>query len=48
LTGMGDPFEEPLNPELVVDTEHHNVAQTTDQVVAYLERERLLPAPARA
>ncbi|HYA58076.1 MAG TPA: adenylyl-sulfate kinase [Thermoplasmata archaeon] len=43
VTGVDDPFEEPLNPDLVVDTAHLDVAQSTDRVLAYLADHRLIP-----
>jgi adenylylsulfate kinase len=44
VTGVDDPFEEPLNPDLVVDTAHLNVAQSTQRILDHLA-ERNLVAP---
>ncbi len=36
LTGVDDPFEEPLNPDLIVDTSVHSVDETAQRVVEHL------------
>ncbi len=36
FTGVSDPYEEPLQPELVVDTEQEDLAQSTERVLARL------------
>jgi adenylylsulfate kinase len=36
VTGVDDPFEEPLNPELTVDTSALTVDQSVDRIVKYL------------
>jgi adenylylsulfate kinase len=43
LTGVDDPFEEPLNPDLVVDTAHLDVAQSTRRVLEYLIARKFVP-----
>ena len=51
FTGVSDPYEEPLKPEVVVETDSETLEQSTAKVIAkleelgYLEPER---APARA
>jgi len=37
FTGVDDPYEEPLNPELVLDTERETVEESVHKVLAYLE-----------
>ena len=37
LTGIDAPYEEPENPELVVDTDKYNVVECTDIVIKKLE-----------
>ena len=39
LTGVGSPFEKPQSPDLVVDTEQLDLAQSVDMVLGFL-RER--------
>ena len=37
FTGVDDPYEEPANPELVVDTEQHDPEESARLIVAKLE-----------
>lgn len=37
FTGVSDPYEEPLNPELVLDTEHCTPEQNADRVLEWME-----------
>lgn len=36
ITGLNDPFEEPLNPDLVVDTSSDPAGVSADKIVAHL------------
>ena len=36
FTGIDDVYEEPLHPEITVDTEQHTVQQSVEVVMAYL------------
>jgi sulfate adenylyltransferase/3'-phosphoadenosine 5'-phosphosulfate synthase len=38
FTGVSDPYEEPLNPEVVCDTSRESLEQSLSKVVAALER----------
>jgi adenylylsulfate kinase len=38
FTGIGDPYEEPLSPEVVVGTESGSIAQCVGSIMAKLER----------
>ncbi|NPA97674.1 MAG: adenylyl-sulfate kinase [Crenarchaeota archaeon] len=42
FTGISDPYEEPENPEIVVDTEKSSVDDNVRKVIAYLEEKRLI------
>ena len=42
FTGISDPYEEPLNPEVVVDTEKETVAESLAKIVGYLEEQGYL------
>lgn len=42
LTGVDDPFEEPLNPDLTVDTDRNSVSEATDRILRFLEEQRLV------
>src|SRR5205809_130222 len=43
FTGVNDPYEEPSDPELVLDTEAHTPEESAALVVAELERLGLIP-----
>jgi len=43
FTGVSDPYEEPSDPEIVLDTEAHSAEDSAALVVAELERLGLLP-----
>jgi len=43
FTGVSDPYEEPSEPEIVLDTEVHGPEESAALVVAELERLGLLP-----
>jgi adenylylsulfate kinase len=42
FTGVSDPYEEPLNPEVVIDSEKETVEESLRKIVAYLEGRGLL------
>lgn len=44
FTGVSDPYEEPLTPEVVVRTGEETVETSADRIILELERRRLLPA----
>ncbi|MCC6639596.1 MAG: adenylyl-sulfate kinase [Deltaproteobacteria bacterium] len=46
FTGISAPYEEPVSPELVLDTERQTQAESIAQVVAYLEAKGYLAARA--
>ncbi len=37
FTGVSDPYEEPLSPELVVETEHETIEQSAARIVGRLQ-----------
>jgi adenylylsulfate kinase len=41
FTGVSDPYEPPLGPELTLHTEHQSVDDSVHQVLAWLEANRL-------
>jgi adenylyl-sulfate kinase len=43
FTGVSDPYEPPLNPEIVVDTDQESVEQSVGKIVIALERLGYLP-----
>jgi len=44
FTGIDDPYEEPLAPELVVDSASRSPDTLADEVIAWLERAGKIPA----
>lgn len=42
FTGVSDPYEAPLAPEVVVHTERETVEESVARIIAYLEEARLL------
>ncbi|CAL7941950.1 unnamed protein product [Xylocopa violacea] len=43
FTGIGQQYEEPTNPDLVVNTEVHNLQTSTRMVIELLRKEGILP-----
>lgn len=39
FTGVSDPYEPPVTPDLEVDTEHLSIDDATERLVAYIERQ---------
>jgi len=48
FTGVSDPYEEPVSPELELDTEQHDPEESAALVVAKLEELGLVPAEVAA
>ncbi|SRR5581483_8242624 len=44
FTGISDPYEPPLNPEITVDTESQTPEESAQQILAYLEERGFIPA----
>ena len=44
FTGVSDPYEEPENPEIRVETAGKTPEESAEEVLAYLESEGLIPA----
>jgi ATP sulfurylase/adenylyl-sulfate kinase len=47
FTGVSDPYEEPLRPDVVVDSERQTPYESVTAVLRHLERRGLVPAPFR-
>jgi adenylylsulfate kinase len=45
FTGIDDPYEAPLNPELVCYTDRESIEVCVDKVINYLIEIRAIPAP---
>ena len=48
FTGVSDPYEEPLNPEVTVDSESEDLDESVGKVLARLEELGYVPVVARA
>ncbi len=48
FTGVDDPYEPPIDPELVIDTEQHDPEESARLIVERLEQLGLVPAEVRA
>jgi adenylyl-sulfate kinase len=44
FTGVSDPYEPPLNPEITLDTEHETAEESAHKLLALLEERQLIPA----
>ena len=44
FTGISDPYEEPLKPELVLDSDNKNIDQLADDVITFLKAKGYLDA----
>ncbi len=44
FTGVSDPYEPPLNPELTLDTEHESAEESAARIVSLLEERQLIRA----
>jgi len=42
FTGVSDPYEEPLNPEVIVETDRESIAESANKIIAALESRGLL------
>ena len=43
FTGIDDPYEPPLNPEIAVDSASRSAAELAQEVVAWLEKAGKIP-----
>ncbi len=44
FTGIDDPYEAPLNPEITIDTSKLSLEESVDVLIAYLEKRGALPS----
>jgi len=42
FTGVSDPYEAPIDPEVVVETDRETIEESTNKIIQELERQRLL------
>ena len=44
FTGVSDPYEPPLDPELTLDTENESPEESAAKILAFLEERELIPS----
>jgi adenylyl-sulfate kinase len=44
FTGIDDPFDDPVDPEIICDTDQETVEESTKKIVEYLRKHGFLPA----
>lgn len=44
FTGVSAPYEEPLQPEIILDTDRESPLASADRILAFLEKHGLIPA----
>ena len=42
MTGISDPYEEPENPSLIIETDKLDLQQCVDTVIGFLLRQKLI------
>ncbi len=45
FTGISAPYEEPLSPELIIDTDKLDVESSRDLIIRYLEEKKIVSKP---
>ncbi len=48
FTGVSDPYEPPVNPEVVIESDHETIEESAARILAKLESLHLIPARRRA
>lgn len=48
FTGVSDPYEPPLNPEIVVNTDEESIEESFAKIIGYLEERGYIAVPALA
>jgi adenylylsulfate kinase len=43
FTGIDDPYEEPINPEIICNTEQESIDESVVKVIHYLEKMGYIP-----
>lgn len=44
FTGISAPYEEPINPEIVIDTSELDVEQSVNKILSYLREQKIIPS----
>jgi adenylylsulfate kinase len=40
MTGLQDPYEEPIDPELIIDTEKNNIKESVNLIIKFLQNKK--------
>jgi len=48
FTGISDPYEAPVNPELTIHTDQETVAESAARIISYLEQQAFIPVVEKA
>jgi adenylylsulfate kinase len=43
FTGIDDPYEAPVSPEIILDSDNKDIPTLAAEVIAYLESQQILP-----
>ena len=43
FTGVSDPYEEPVSPELIIETDTLNIKAAVEKIISYLKDRELIP-----
>lgn len=46
FTGVDDPFDEPVDPEVICDTDKESAEESAEKIISYLRSKGFLPATA--
>lgn len=42
FTGISSPYEAPINPEIIIDTERFTIDEASDEIIEYLQRKTVI------
>jgi 3'(2'),5'-bisphosphate nucleotidase len=42
FTGISDPYEEPINPEIILNTHEETIEESTNKIISYLKKRGLI------
>jgi adenylylsulfate kinase len=42
FTGIDDPYEQPENPEIVIETDKMSLERSVEEILTFLEAKRLI------
>ena len=42
FTGIDSPYEEPLNPDVIVEAGHHSIEECVEKIISYLNKKEVI------